>query len=51
VTGDWRPINLERAPFNWPAPVELIVEECTESGGVFADKSLGLWRIDALPAG
>ena len=48
-TGDWRPLNLERAPFNWPAPVELIDEQCTEGGGVFADKSLGLWRIDALP--
>ena len=48
-TGDWRPLNLERAPFSWPAPVEVINEECTEGGGVFRDKSLGLWRIAALP--
>ncbi len=44
-TGDWRPLNLQAPPFNWPAPRELLVEECTEGGGVFADKSLGLWRL------
>jgi hypothetical protein len=48
-SGDWRPLNLERAPFSWPAPVEVINEECTEGGGVFRDKSLALWRIAALP--
>lgn len=48
-TGDWRPLDLERAPFNWPRPVELINELCTEGGGLFADKSLGLWRITDLP--
>jgi hypothetical protein len=47
-TGDWRPLNLEAEPFNLPQPLELIVEGCTESEGEFADKSLGLWRIDAL---
>lgn len=48
-TGDWRPLNLQHAPFTWPDPVELINEHCTEGGGIFADKSLGLWRIEALP--
>lgn len=48
-TGDWRPLNLQSPPFGWPQPVELINEQCTEGGGVFADKSLGLWRIDSLP--
>ena len=47
-TGDWRPLNLEAEPFNLSQPLELIVEGCTESGGEFADKSLGLWRIDDL---
>lgn len=51
VTGDWRPINLERPPFSWPPPERLIVEHCTESEGRFADKSLGLWRLDRLPSG
>ena len=48
-TGDWRPLNLEIAPFHWPRPVELINEGCTEGEGLFADKSLGLWSIAALP--
>lgn len=49
ATGDWRPLNLQRPPFNFPDPMELIVEHCTEGGGRFQDKSLGLWRIDELP--
>lgn len=47
-TGDWRPLNLEIAPFNWPRPQYVLNEECTEANGLFADKSLGLWRLDAL---
>lgn len=47
--GDWRALNMERAPFNWPAPRELINERCDEGGGGWRDKSLGLWRLDALP--
>lgn len=49
VTGDWRPLNLEAAPFAFPPPAELINEGCTEGGGRFADKSLGLWRVADLP--
>lgn len=45
VTGDWRPLNLERPPFGFSPPLELLNEGCTEAGGLFADKSLGLWRI------
>jgi SAM-dependent methyltransferase len=49
VTGDWRPINLETPPFSFPQPVELLLEQCTEQNGVFADKALGLWRAHDLP--
>ena len=49
VTGDWRPINLQAPPFSFPDPVELLVEECTEQDGIFADKALGLWRVQDLP--
>jgi SAM-dependent methyltransferase len=49
VTGDWRPLNLEGAPFSFPSPLATINEECTEQNGAFADKSLGLWRIRDLP--
>jgi hypothetical protein len=49
VTGDWRPLNLEREPFGFPQPAELLNERCTEAHGLFADKSLGLWRVSDLP--
>jgi hypothetical protein len=48
VTGDWRIINLEKPPFSLPPPIEVINEKCTEGGGTYADKSLGLWRIADL---
>ncbi len=41
----WRPLNLELPPFNFPPPIELINEGCTEEAGEYADKSLGLWRL------
>jgi SAM-dependent methyltransferase len=46
---DWRPLNFEIAPLNWPAPVEIINERCTEASGAYADKSLALWRLSDLP--
>jgi SAM-dependent methyltransferase len=45
LTGKWRPLNLERPPFSFPQPLRLIVEECTEGGGAYRDKALGLWSI------
>ncbi len=48
VTGDWRIINLEKPPFSFPRPLQLINEKCTEGGGSYADKSLGLWKISDL---
>ncbi len=49
LTGDWRPINLGRPPFSFPPPVEILLEQCTEQNGAFADKALGLWRVRELP--
>ncbi len=49
TTGDWRPLNLERAPFDFPPPLELVNEGCTEGEGRFTDKSLALWRVADLP--
>jgi SAM-dependent methyltransferase len=43
--GDWRALNFERPPFDWGAPVELLNENCTEAGGGWRDKSLGVWRL------
>jgi hypothetical protein len=49
--GDWRALNFERAPFDWGAPVELLNENCTEAGGGWSDKSLGVWRLAEVAAG
>jgi hypothetical protein len=49
VTGDWRPIDLTKPPFNLPPPVELLNEGCTEQDGAFSDKSLGLWHVSSIP--
>jgi hypothetical protein len=48
TTGDWRIINLEKAPFNLPEPIKIINEKCTEANGSYADKSLGLWKLQQL---
>lgn len=45
VTGNWRPVNLERTPFNLSKPIRIINERCTESNCVYKDKSLGLWDL------
>jgi hypothetical protein len=45
----WRTLNLERAPFNFPPPLRLINENCTEGDGAYGDKCLGLWRLADLP--
>lgn len=47
-TGSWRAIDLCGSPFNFPAPLELLNENCTEANGRFADKSLGVWRFSDL---
>ncbi|MFN5620546.1 MAG: hypothetical protein ACK478_04520 [Flavobacteriales bacterium] len=49
LTGIWRPINLTLPPFNFPQPMEIITEGCTENEGRYADKSLMLWKISDLP--
>jgi hypothetical protein len=49
VDGDWRPLNLEQPPFLLPAPDSVILEECMEEGGAYADKALAVWRVSDLP--
>lgn len=48
-TGEWRPLNLQRPPFSFPPPLELIDERCHHTGGIYADKRFGLWRLRDLP--
>lgn len=49
ATGGWRPINLERPPFSFPAPLELVQETTFDVEVPYSDKSLGLWRVEDLP--
>jgi hypothetical protein len=48
VTGRWRTLNFEIAPFRLPAPVRVVSEEYDGEGGKYRDKSLGLWRIESI---
>lgn len=40
--GGWRSLNLQLPPFNFPTPVELIVEDAD------AGKCLGVWQLSNL---
>ena len=46
TTGEWRTINLEKPPFNFPPPIKLINEEYNNPN--YKDKSLGLWAIEDI---
>jgi hypothetical protein len=47
--GEWRTLNLELPPFNFPKPLRVINEKCSEAGGAYWDKGLALWRLSDLP--
>ena len=44
----WRPLNMELYPFNFPKPLYVINEKCTEGNNEFADKSLGLYQVSDI---
>jgi len=46
VTGEWRPLNLQRLPFSLPAPICLVDELCPDPA--HRDKHMGLWRISDI---
>jgi hypothetical protein len=46
--GGWQTVNFQIPPFNLPEPSRLVVEHCSEGGGAYADKSLGLWHLPSL---
>lgn len=47
--GQWRTLDLMGAPFDFPPPLLIVNEKCTEASGTFSDKSLGVWRLADLP--
>ncbi|MEW6074326.1 MAG: class I SAM-dependent methyltransferase [Planctomycetota bacterium] len=48
-SGRSRLLNLERPPFGWPPPVEVVPEDAAGRRAIAHAKSLGLWRLAALP--
>jgi hypothetical protein len=44
ITGDWRAIDLQLSPYNFPQSIEILNEETTELSD-YPQKSLGLWRL------
>jgi hypothetical protein len=46
--GDWRPLNLELPPFDFPTPIKLIDEKGEVSRGIPADKYLALWALEDI---
>lgn len=48
ASGEWRPINLERPPYDFPPPIHVIIENCTQDEGAYPDKSLLLWEMNNL---
>lgn len=44
----WRTLNMQLPPFNFPEPVMMLNEDCSEGDGAFHDKSLGLWLLEDI---
>ncbi len=47
-TGSWRPLNLCSKPFGLPSPADTINEQCSQQGGIYSDKSMGLWKLSDI---
>lgn len=47
-TGDFRPLNLSLAPFNFPPPLKQIDEKHPQEQAEFFGKILGLWKLSDL---
>ena len=49
LTGQHRLLNFEQAPFNWPEPIDAIIED-VPSTKRDSGKILGLWRVEDISA-
>lgn len=45
ITGNWRALNLQAAPFSLPAPVWIVQEQNSAADSRYRDKSLALWKL------
>lgn len=48
ISGAWRPLNLQLAPFNFPNPLVTINENYIDVNGRYKDKSMLLWNLNEL---
>jgi hypothetical protein len=48
VDSFWRPLNMCLTPFDFPEPILVINEGCTEGAGLYVDKCLGLWLMSDI---
>ncbi len=44
----WRSLSLQNAPFNFPTPLDIILENCEEANGKYMDKAMMLVEIQEL---
>lgn len=44
----WRTLNLTITPFDFPPPIQILNEKCTEGDGAFGDKCLGVWELQSI---
>ena len=42
MVGDWHPLNMEIAPFDWPKPLLILNEDYIPP---YQDKSIGVWTF------
>ena len=49
VTGSFRPVNLRRAPFNFPAPMLELDDSPLAPGPTASRRTMALWRLADLP--
>ncbi|WP_162340640.1 class I SAM-dependent methyltransferase [Cyclobacterium salsum] len=47
-TGGWRPINLEKEPFNLPRPLKIVHENNLDDHGMYFDKCMALWKLSDI---
>ncbi len=47
--GTWRPLNMQKPPFEFPPPLDIIRERQDNPQDKYADKSIGVWKIADLP--
>lgn len=43
----WRPLNLQKDPFNFPKPIALFDEQ-SKHDPAYPDKALGLWDLQSI---